>query len=216
MTQIALTRSQSCGPLRFSPTNRATYALCETSLRTTRRQQGAGTGQAAQRTSSETAAVIRKQPAAVTAGKAPSQTTGGASNSRDTVSARVDSSPQGTHDSGSFPQPPRTTSSRVGGGRAGATRAVAPLTGAGTSSKFGATPPPGQVAAGSNFAVAGIRNTRVECEGCAGAEGDGRVDRELLEEFGVTICRKCKVRGKLREPSQGWAASGSHPTTLMG
>ena len=33
----------------------------------------------------------------------------------------------------------------------------------------------------------------MSCEGCAGAEGDGRVDQELLEGFGVSVCRTCKV-----------------------
>lgn len=32
-----------------------------------------------------------------------------------------------------------------------------------------------------------------ECDGCGGAEGDARVDQELLEGFGVSVCRTCKV-----------------------
>lgn len=33
----------------------------------------------------------------------------------------------------------------------------------------------------------------IDCEGCAGAESDERVDKELLEGFGIAVCRACKV-----------------------
>lgn len=37
------------------------------------------------------------------------------------------------------------------------------------------------------------RGSTTNCEGCGRAAGDVRVDQELLDGFGVSVCRDCKV-----------------------
>lgn len=81
---------------------------------------------------------------------------------------------------------PSAQSSRAGGSRRGGL----PLTGAGSKFRFTAG------AGGDSNSAAPTAAT--ECEACQGSEGDARVDQELLQGFGITVCRKCKV-GRLHK-----------------
>eukprot|EP00752_Nemacystus_decipiens_P002522 g2366.t2 len=97
-------------------------------------------------------------------------------NDRDRGPAR----PSGAAEAGRIGETPspRSTSTRAGGGRGG--RSGSGRGGDGRGS--------GTQAAAAAAAVA--------CEGCAGAEGDERVDKELLEGFGITVCRACKLKNE--------------------
>lgn len=73
-------------------------------------------------------------------------------------------------------------STRCGGGGARGTRA-----GGGGGDKGRA------VGNNSSSGGGGAGAVAVACEGCGGEQDDARMDKELLEAFGISVCRTCKV-----------------------
>lgn len=81
-------------------------------------------------------------------------------------------------------QNPARRSTRTGGG--GRAAAAVANTSAATNGSSSSSRSDREKSRGDSAAVV--------CEGCAGVEDDARrVDKELLEGFGVTVCRTCKV-----------------------
>lgn len=62
---------------------------------------------------------------------------------------------------------------------------------------------------GSGAEVAAAATAAAACEECAGSAGDERVDKELLDGFGIIVCRACKVdhfqsgRSRMVSPAHG-------------
>ncbi|CAM9136450.1 unnamed protein product [Ectocarpus sp. 4 AP-2014] len=73
-------------------------------------------------------------------------------------------------------------STRCGGGSARGTRG-----GGGGWDKGGA------VGNNSSSGGGGAGAAAVACEGCGGEQDDARMDKELLEAFGISVCRTCKL-----------------------
>ncbi|CAM9465963.1 unnamed protein product [Ectocarpus sp. 12 AP-2014] len=73
-------------------------------------------------------------------------------------------------------------STRCGGGGARGTRA-----GGGGGNKGRA------VGNNSSSAGDGAGVAAIACEGCGGEQDDARMDKELLEAFGISVCRTCKL-----------------------
>ncbi|CAM9330305.1 unnamed protein product [Ectocarpus sp. 12 AP-2014] len=73
-------------------------------------------------------------------------------------------------------------STRCGGGGARGTRA------GGGGGNIGRAVGNNSSSAGDGAGVAAIA-----CEGCGGEQDDARMDKELLEAFGISVCRTCKL-----------------------
>eukprot|EP00903_Cladosiphon_okamuranus_P015146 g14005.t1 len=87
-------------------------------------------------------------------------------------------------------RPPPAESGPMGGtptSRGASTRA-----GGGGGSSY---PRGGSRGTGNGAPAEGAAAT-IACEGCTGAEGDERVDKELLEGFGIIVCRACKLKNE--------------------
>lgn len=99
--------------------------------------------------------------------------------------------PEGVAASAAIPTKYASCGENDGGGARG-TRAG----GGGRDNKRGGNPAGGDDSgcSGSTAATGVTATMATTCEGCGGVEGEGvRMEKELMEGFGVSVCRACKV-----------------------